>query len=150
MHIRGYFGIMLLICIGILFSTDRRRINARIILSCLLLQGAIGVLVLRVPAGQALLRAMAGAVTGVLSYGSEGGRFLFGALVGPRMHEIFPDGSYIFAFQVLPSLVYVSALIAILYHFGIMQAFARVLGLGLQRLLAHRPWNPLAPSSPFS
>ena len=97
------------------------------------------VLVLRVPAGQALLKAIAGVVTGVLSYGGEGARFLFGALVGPRMHEIFPDGSYIFAFQVLPSLVYVSALIAILYHFGIMQTFARVLGRGVQWLLGTSP-----------
>ncbi|ATU73004.1 Nucleoside permease nupX [Gluconacetobacter sp. SXCC-1] len=139
MHIRGYFGVLLLICIGIIFSTDRKRINARIIVSCLLLQAAIGVLVLRVPAGQALLKAIAGVVTGVLSYGGEGARFLFGALVGPRMHEIFPDGSYIFAFQVLPSLVYVSALIAILYHFGIMQTFARVLGRGVQWLLGTSP-----------
>ncbi|GBR27669.1 NupC/NupG family nucleoside CNT transporter [Komagataeibacter oboediens] len=139
MHIRGFIGIIFLICVAMVFSTDRKRINLRIIGACLLLQAGIGLLVLRVPSGQAALRAISDMVTQVLSYGSEGARFLFGGLVGPRMHDLFPDGSYVFAFQVLPSLVYVSALIAVLYHFGIMQAFARLLGRGLQWLLGTSP-----------
>ncbi|ARW15373.1 NupC/NupG family nucleoside CNT transporter [Komagataeibacter europaeus] len=134
MHIRGCIGIILLVCTGILFSADRRQIRPRIILVCLGLQVAIGFIVLRIPAGQALLRAISGMVTHLLAYGDEGGRFLFGALVGPRMNTVFPGEGYVFAFQVLPSLVYVSALIAILYHCGIMQAFARVSGRGLQWL----------------
>ncbi|MCE2563569.1 NupC/NupG family nucleoside CNT transporter [Komagataeibacter sp. FNDCF1] len=139
MHVRGFFGVVSLICIGIVFSTERRHISARVIVPCLLLQAGIGVLVLRVPAGQAALRAVADMVTGILSYGSAGSRFLFGALAGPRMAAVFPDAPYVFAFQVLPSLVYVSALIAVLYHFGIMQAFARVLGRGVQGLLGTSP-----------
>lgn len=139
MHVRGFIGIIFLMCIGLVFSTDRKQISLRIIGACLLLQAGIGVLVLRLPAGQAVLRAISDIVTQILSYGGEGARFLFGALVGPKMHEIFPDGSYIFAFQVLPSLVYVSALIAILYHFGIMQGVARLLGRGLQWLAGTSP-----------
>ncbi|MDT8871785.1 Na+ dependent nucleoside transporter N-terminal domain-containing protein [Komagataeibacter rhaeticus] len=92
MHIRGYFGVLLLICIGIIFSTDRKRINARIIVSCLLLQAAIEVLVLRVPAGQALLKAIAGVVTGVLSYGGEGARFCSGRWSGRACTKSFPMG----------------------------------------------------------
>ncbi|GAB6968479.1 NupC/NupG family nucleoside CNT transporter [Komagataeibacter kakiaceti JCM 25156] len=139
MHIRGCIGIILLVCIGIVFSTDRRHIRPRVIGACLLLQVAIGVGVLRVPLGQDVLRTVSGLVTGLLSYGDEGARFLFGPLVGPHMRALFPDGGYIFAFQVLPSLVYVSALIAILYHYGVMQAFARLFGRGLQALLGTSP-----------
>ncbi|RFD19430.1 NupC/NupG family nucleoside CNT transporter [Komagataeibacter melaceti] len=139
MHVRGCIGIILLVGIGIAFSTDRRRIRPRVIGACLLLQAAIGLVVLRVPLGQAVLRRVSGMVTGVLSYGDEGARFLFGPLVGPRMRALFPDGGYVFAFQVLPSLVYVSALIAILYHYGVMQAFARVLGRGVRALLGTSP-----------
>ncbi|MFT8818992.1 MAG: Na+ dependent nucleoside transporter N-terminal domain-containing protein, partial [Komagataeibacter saccharivorans] len=116
MHIRGCIGIIVLICIGIAFSTDRRHIRPRIVMACLLLQVAIGFVVLRVPMGQAALRIISTMVTRLLSYGDQGARFLFGPLVGPRMRDLFPDGGYVFAFQVLPSLVYVSALIAILYH----------------------------------
>ncbi|AXY23325.1 Nucleoside permease NupX [Komagataeibacter saccharivorans] len=139
MHIRGCIGIIVLICIGIAFSTDRRHIRPRIVMACLLLQVAIGFVVLRVPMGQAALRIISTMVTRLLSYGDQGARFLFGPLVGPRMRDLFPDGGYVFAFQVLPSLVYVSALIAILYHCGVMQAFARIFGRALQRLLGTSP-----------
>lgn len=90
MHIRGFIGIIFLICVAMVFSTDRKRINLRIIGACLLLQAGIGLLVLRVPSGQAALRAISDMVTQVLSYGSEGARFLFGGWSVPACMTCFP------------------------------------------------------------
>lgn len=94
---------------------------------------------LRVPAGQQVLWSLSRLVTNILSCGDEGARFLFGPLAGDKMDAVFPHEGFVFAFRVLPSLVYVSALIAILFHIGLMQAFARGTGKILQKLLGTSP-----------
>nr|WP_249210955.1 nucleoside transporter C-terminal domain-containing protein [Acetobacter persici] len=132
-------GILLLLGIAVFFSTDRKNISLRTVLSCLLAQIAIGLLVLRVPAGQQVLWSLSRLVTNILSCGDEGARFLFGPLAGDKMDAVFPHEGFVFAFRVLPSLVYVSALIAILFHIGLMQAFARGTGKILQKLLGTSP-----------
>lgn len=139
MHSRGCLGILLLLGIAVFFSTDRKNISLRTVLSCLLAQIAIGLLVLRVPAGQQVLWSLSQLVTNILSCGDEGARFLFGPLAGDKMDAVFPHEGFVFAFRVLPSLVYVSALIAILFHIGLMQAFARGTGKILQKLLGTSP-----------
>nr|WP_303622962.1 nucleoside transporter C-terminal domain-containing protein [Acetobacter persici] len=132
-------GILLLLGIAVFFSTDRKNISLRTVLSCLLAQITIGLLVLRVPAGQQVLWSLSRLVTNILSCGDEGARFLFGPLAGDKMDAVFPHEGFVFAFRVLPSLVYVSALIAILFHIGLMQAFARGTGKILQKLLGTSP-----------
>ena len=133
--LRGLPGMALLLLIGIAFSTDRRRIAPRTGLAALTCQCLLGTLGLFVPPGRWALLAASDAVNAVLGYGNQGIDFLFGDLVGPRMAQLFPDGGYVVAFRVLPQIVYISALIAVFYHFGIMQALARVLGGGLRLLI---------------
>ena len=128
-------SILILLAVAFLFSTNRRAISPRVVFSALALQVAVGALVLFVPAGRASLAAAAGFVETVLGYGDRGVAFLFGGLVEPRMVELFGGSGFILALRVLPQILYVSALIAVLYHFGIMQAVARALGAGLQRLI---------------
>jgi CNT family concentrative nucleoside transporter len=77
-------------------------------------------------------------VTG-LSYGDRGTAFLFGGLVEPKMFELFGGSGFILALRVLPQILYVSALIGVLYHLGVMQALARGLGAGLRRILGTSP-----------
>jgi CNT family concentrative nucleoside transporter len=133
--IRGLPGILLLLAIGYAFSTDRRSIAPRTVLAALACQVALGALILFVPPGRWALGVASDAVNAVLGYGNQGTAFLFGDLVGPRMATLFPDsGGFVFALRVLPQIIYISALIALLYHFGIMQALARVLG-GTVRVL---------------
>ncbi|OUJ03097.1 NupC/NupG family nucleoside CNT transporter [Acetobacter cibinongensis] len=139
MHSRGCLGILLLIGIAVCFSSDRKHIHIRTVAACLAAQFAIGFLVLRVPAGQQALWALSKFVTGILACGDEGARFLFGALATDKMGAIFPNEGFVFAFRVLPSLVYVSALIAILFHVGLMQFFARVAGKLLQKAFGTSP-----------
>lgn len=144
MHIRGCLGILVLTGLAVLLSGSRKHISFRTVISCLLVQAAIGVFVLRVPWGQQVLWQVSRLVTDVLACGDEGAKFLFGELAGGGLEKIFPGGGFIFAFRVLPSLVYVSALIAILFHLGVMQFFARVTGAAAQWLLRTSPVESFA------
>src|ERR1700722_16210088 len=118
---RGVLGLAVLLLIGIALSENRRAIRSRVVLSALALQVAIGALVLFVRWGRIALGGAATAVNHVIAYGNQGMEFLFGALVSTRMHEVFGDTGFVFAFRVLPTIIFVSALIALLYHVGVMR-----------------------------
>lgn len=137
--IHAGLSILLLLAAGAFFSTNRRAIRPRIVLSALALQVSFGALVLFLPAGQAALRTAADIVVTGLSYGDRGTAFLFGGLVEPKMFELFGGSGFILALRVLPQILYVSALIGVLYHLGVMQALARGLGAGLRRILGTSP-----------
>ncbi len=137
--IHAALSIALLLAVAFLFSVNRRLVRPRVVVSALALQIGLGALVLFVPAGQAALHAAADTVATLLAYGDRGTAFLFGGLVEPRMFELFGGSGFVLALRVLPQILYVSALIGVLYHFGIMQAAARILGAGLQRLLGTSP-----------
>jgi concentrative nucleoside transporter, CNT family len=142
--IHAGLSLLLLLAVAILFSTDRRAIRPRVVLTGLALQIGLGALVLFLPAGQAALAAAADIVVTVLSYGDRGTAFLFGGLVEPRMFELFGGSGFILALRVLPQILYVSALIAVLYHLGVMQVLARILGAVLRRILGTAPIESFA------
>jgi CNT family concentrative nucleoside transporter len=133
--LRGLLGLTALVSIGIALSENRGAIRPRVVLSALALQVAIGALVLFVPWGRIALGAAAAAVNHVIAYGNKGMEFLFGGLVSAKMHELFGDTGFVFAFRVLPAIIYVSALIAVLYHLGVMRWIVVSLGIVFQRLL---------------
>jgi CNT family concentrative nucleoside transporter len=99
------------------------------------LQVFIGVLMLFVQRGRTLLDAAASAVNQVIAYGNKGVEFMFGGLVSTRMHEVFGDLGFVFAFRVLPAIIYMSALIAVLYHLGMMRWIVKILGSVFHRLI---------------
>ncbi|MCQ8240889.1 NupC/NupG family nucleoside CNT transporter [Rhizosaccharibacter radicis] len=133
--LRGLPGVAVLLLIGIAFSADRRAIRTRTVGAALLLQVGIGALILFVPPGRAALHVASNAVNAVLGYGNDGVAFVFGALVSDRMFTLFPDNGFVFGLRVLPQIIYISALIAVLYHWGVMQALAKGLGGLVRRLL---------------
>lgn len=128
MVLRALLGMATLLAVGVLCSTNRRAISPRQVTAALGLQVAIGAFALFVPPGRAAFAMLANGVGNVLSYGHVGSAFLFNGLVSPRMTELFGAQSFVFAFEVLPAIVYVSALIGILYHLGVMQWLARLIG----------------------
>jgi CNT family concentrative nucleoside transporter len=132
---RGILGLAVLVLVAVACSADRRSIRLRTVAAALACQIAIGALVLYVPQGVRVLAALARGVDVVLGYGQRGSDFLFGGLVDARMNELFGDKAYIFALRVLPNIVFVSALVAVLYHLGLMQRLARLVGALFQRLL---------------
>lgn len=122
--IGGMSGVLL---IAVLMSADRRKIRLRTVGIALALQVGLGVFVLVIPWGQRVLTAMSSAVQAVIDSSAEGIEFLFGA--------VLPEEGNVFAFQVLPIIIFFAALTAVLYHLGILQIVVRVIGGGLAALL---------------
>jgi len=133
--LRGVLGLAVLVLVAVACSADRRSIRLRTVSAALACQIAIGALVLYVPQGVSVLAALARGVDVLLGYGQRGSDFLFGGLVDARMNELFGDKAYIFALRVLPNIVFVSSLVAVLYHLGLMQRLAQLVGALFRRLL---------------
>lgn len=133
--LRSFVGVGILLGIAFLFSQNRAAINYRTVVAALLVQFVIGALVLFVPPGRAFLAAIAEGVNYVLKFGDKGLEFLFGGLVSAKMFEVFGGGGFVFALKVLPLIIYVTALIAVLYHLGVMRWIITGLGLIFQKLL---------------
>lgn len=122
----GLVGMLVLLAIAAIFSTDRKRISPRTVGAALAVQIAFGALVLYVPAGKNLLQGAGDAVQGVINSASAGIDFLFGGLA--------PDGAFVFAIQVLPVIVFVASLSAVLFHLGILQWVVRIIGGAFAKL----------------
>lgn len=135
MILRVLFGIVGLLLLGVLFSTDRRAIDWSVVARALALQVGIAAVVLWSPMGAHALHELSDGVEHVLSYGAEGSAFLFGGLVGPKMDGLFGNGGFVFALKVLPQIVYVAALLGLLQHWGVLQILSRIIGGALSRVL---------------
>ena len=124
----GLGGILLILAAALVLSRGRRRINLRIVASAFALQAAIAVFVLYLPAGRATMAAAAHGVEGLLGYSKVGINMVFGGLT-----EVNGIGS--FAINVLPIIIFFSALVSILYYLGIMQLVVKWGGGALRWLL---------------
>jgi concentrative nucleoside transporter, CNT family len=118
----GVLGILAVLLAAWLFSTDRRRIRWRTVAWGLSLQLVFAFLVLRFDFGQRAMFWAGGVVTKMLSATAAGTAVLFGKLGTPDTSM----GS-IFAFQVLPTIIFISAFFAVMYHIGLMQIIIRAL-----------------------
>lgn len=114
--LRAVLGMVILIGICYLLSRDRKAINWRLVGVGILLQIIIGLMVLKVPFISTIFDYVARFFQQVLTFSEKGAEFLFGGLITNK--ESF---GFIFAFQVLPTIVFFSALTSILYYFGILQ-----------------------------
>ena len=132
---RSLIGVGILVLIGFALSYNRKAISWRTVLAALAVQMAIGAFVLFVQIGKDILGGIAGGVTHVLEFGFKGTEFLFGGLVSNKMFEVFGGGGFIFALRVLPTIIFVTALIAVLYYLGIMRWIITILGTIFQKLL---------------
>ena len=121
-------GALLLLLIAFVFSTNRRKIRLRTVLSALLLQVGIGGLVLFLPIGRDILAALSEGITQLLAFSQAGIEMVFGPLVSESV-------GFSFALNVLPVVIFFSALMSVLYHIGVMQWIVRIVGLFLNILL---------------
>ena len=125
----GLIGVAVLLCVAYLLSTDRRAIRWRTVGWGLSLQVLFAVLVIRFPAGQTVLRMVSGWITRMLAFSVDGSAFVFGQLGNPR------SPLQVLAFSVLPTIIFVSALFAVLYHIGLMQRVIRWVAWLMQRTM---------------
>jgi CNT family concentrative nucleoside transporter len=117
----GILGLLTMLLLAWLFSTNRRAIRWRTVVWGLGMQIVFAFLVLEWTFGQRILATVSGAITRMLNYSFAGSQFVFGEL--GKQHSSF---GLIFAFQVLPAIIFISAFFAVLYHVGVMQIVIRV------------------------
>jgi CNT family concentrative nucleoside transporter len=130
LRLRGLLGILAILAIAVALSHNRRQIRWRVVAWGLGLQLLFAIFVLRIPAGQQLFRALGSFVTSILNYSYVGSQFVFGELGKPNSSL-----GVIFAFQLLPAIIFVSALFAIMYYLGIMQLIVRAFAILMARVM---------------
>lgn len=121
-------GIALIALTAFALSAKRGLIDKRTVLGAFLLQTGLGGIVLYVPIGKDFLDFLAQKVIALLNYSRAGIDFLFGGVVGENI-------GFVFAFNVLPVIIFFSSLIAVLYYLGVMQWVVAVIGGALKKLI---------------
>jgi CNT family concentrative nucleoside transporter len=137
-------GLITIMTIAYALSTNRRAIDRRTVAWGLGLQIVFALLVLKTAAGQRIFQTLGAGVNRLLAFSFEGSSMVFGPLgnkiVWPEiMNRVLgPEGAkygVIFAFQVLPTIIFIAALFAILYYFGIMQVVVRLFAVLMRRVM---------------
>jgi len=126
----GILGLLTMLGLAYAFSTNRKAIRLKTVAWGLGLQIAFAVFVLKVEAGRRLFQAAGSVVNRLLAYSFEGSKFVFG--------ELGKQGSslgFYFAFQVLPTIIFIAAFFAVLYHFGVMQFIIRQVAKVMTRFM---------------
>jgi len=114
-RLMSFFGLLCMVAIAFGLSSDRKNINWRTVGSGIALQLTLGLLILKTSGGQAVFEGARSFFTGILLYTNEGSKFIFGSLMETNRF------GFIFFVMVLPTIIFMSSLMSILYHIGIMQ-----------------------------
>ena len=126
----GILGLLTMLGLAYAFSTNRRAIRPKTVVWGLGLQLAFAVLVLRVDIGRRVFQKAGDAVSRLLSYSYVGSQFVFGDLGKQGSHL-----GFYFAFQVLPTIIFICAFFAVLYHFGVMQFVIKIAAWVMTRVM---------------
>ena len=138
------FGAVVILAIAYAFSTNRAAIRWSTVAWGLGLQIVFALIVLKTSAGQRVFSTLGTYITKLLGFAGVGSAFVFGALGDSSLWtrvmvgSLGPEGAQsasIFAFQVLPTIIFIAALFAILYYFGVMQAVVRVFAVLMHRVM---------------
>jgi CNT family concentrative nucleoside transporter len=139
-RLMGLVGIATMLAIAYAISYDRRRINWRMVAAGVALQIVLGMVVLWTTPGKWLFTAANNVITGLLGFQEEGARFVFGNLVqnevplGGGASGVARTGAF-FAFNVLPTIIFFSSLMTVLYYLGIMQRVVQGIAWVMQKTL---------------
>jgi len=125
----GLFGLAVLIGITWLFSNNKRAVDWKLVATGITLQIAFAALVILVPGGRDVFDALGKGFVKVLSFVNEGSGFIFGSLMDTKNY------GFIFAFQVLPTIIFFSALMGVMYHLNVMQAIVRVMAWSITKVM---------------
>ncbi len=137
-------GLIVILSLAYAMSTNRRAIDRRTVAWGLSLQILFALLVLKTTAGQRVFQALGNLMNRLLDFAFVGSSMVFGPLgskeVWPRiMNQVLgPEGAQwgvVFAFQVLPTIIFIAALFAILYYFGVMQLVVQVFAVVMRRVM---------------
>ena len=125
----GLFGLAVLLGITWLFSNNKKAVDWKLVATGITLQIAFAALVLLVPGGRDVFDWLGKGFVKILSFVNEGSNFIFGSLMD------VPKYGFIFAFQVLPTIIFFSALMGVMYHLNVMQAIVRVMAWSITKVM---------------
>jgi len=125
----GFFGIACLLAIAWLFSNNRKAVDWRLVATGISLQIAFAALVLLVPGGRDAFNMLGDGFVKILGFVGAGSGFIFGSLMDTTKF------GFIFAFQVLPTIIFFAALMGVLYHLGVMQAIVRAMAWAITKVM---------------
>ncbi|CAN5641038.1 nucleoside transporter [soil metagenome] len=125
----GLLGLAVLIAITWAFSSNRRRVDWRLVATGLALQLMIAGLVLLTPWGASVFDALSSGFVKLLGFTTEGARFIFGDFTDPAKFV------FVFAFQLLPTIIFFASLMSVLYHLGVMQKIVQGMAWVITRLM---------------
>ena len=123
-RLQGLIGIALILGLAVLFSNNRRRINRRLVLSGIALQVLIAVLIFLVGPVARFFQLVGQGIGKLEGFARAGAAFVYGGIAveqGPGQIANYMGGGFVFAFNVTATIILVCALVAVLYHYGIMQ-----------------------------
>ena len=128
---RGILGIIAILGLVVALSDNRKAISLRVVFWGLTLQWAFALVVLKLDAGKLVLTKAGTVVEAVLGCALEGASFVF----GPKLTDPSGPWGFIFGFRVLPTVIFVAALFAVLYHLGVMQWIVRGFAVVMAKLM---------------
>ena len=129
----GLLGMAVILAVGWALSRDRKAIRWKVVAWGVGLQVLFAVFVLRIEAGRKLFKGLGDFVTAVLHFSYEGSTFVFGKIGAPGGGD--SNLGVVFAFQILPAIIFVSALFAIMYYLGVMQIVVRGMAVVMNKLM---------------
>jgi len=143
-RIQPVAGLALILALAYCLSSSRRAIDYRTVAWGLGLQFLFAIIVLKTPYGRAAFESAGGVITRILGFSVEGSKLVFGPLGEPAAWQrivttvLGPDGNQyanIFAFMVLPTIIFIAALFALLYYLGVMQVIVRLFAVVMRRFM---------------
>ncbi len=135
---QGLIGIALILGIAFLFSNNRKRINYRLVFSGIVLQVLIAVLVFKVKPVASFFQWLGRGMQLIESFAFKGASFVYGGIGVPKADGGIMDyaaGGFVFAFNVTATIILVCALVAIFYHYGIMQRVVAVIARAMNYVM---------------
>ncbi|MDE3235579.1 MAG: NupC/NupG family nucleoside CNT transporter [Bacteroidota bacterium] len=136
---QGILGIIVILGLAFLFSNNRKKINYRLVISGMALQAVIAVLILKVPFVQYFFKRIGDVITHIEAFAKQGASFVYGDLMATNhaggSTPYSTPGVFVFGFSVLATIILVCVLVAILYHFGIMQRIVAIIAKAMNFIM---------------
>ncbi len=126
----SFVGLMVMIGIAFALSENKKNIQWRTVVSGILLQVVFGLIILKTDLGRNVFASIGQGFNAILGYTGEGAKFLFGGLATPSQSL-----GFIFATMVLPTIIFMSSLMSVLYHIGIMQKVVEVVARVMMKVM---------------
>ena len=133
----GLIGYVLILGIAVLLSNNRRAINWNLVVRGLIVQLLLALFILKTTIGKTLFAYIGAGITKLLAFSDAGAKFVFGVLVDQETlrDKLGASNGFIFVVQIAPTIIFVAALVSMLYHLGIMQRVVSLIARGVHYIM---------------